>query len=80
MHGDHSLHAEFEGPQCAYRVLDMGNALGLCGQMAMHHDVDNRIMYRIERTVARQLGMIDADYVMGISHSRQRARSIYFDR
>ncbi len=43
-----------------------------------HHVRRNRIMYRIG-TVARQLGMIDADYVMGIPLSAT-GKSIYFDR
>jgi len=73
-----TLHAEFEGPQCAYRVLDMGIALGSAAKMASIMNVDNRIMYRIG-TVARQLGMIDADYVMGIPLSAT-GKSIYFDR
>ena len=73
-----TLHAEFEGPQCAYRLLDMGIALGSAVKTASIMNVDNRIMYRIG-TIARQLGMIDADYVMGIPLS-VTGKSIYFDR
>ncbi|MES0344415.1 MAG: DUF2148 domain-containing protein, partial [Anaerolineales bacterium] len=41
-------------------------------------NVDNRIMYRAG-VVARELGLIDADYVMGIPLSVS-GKSIYFDR
>jgi uncharacterized ferredoxin-like protein len=61
---------EFQGPQCALRHLDMGIALGSA--------VDNRIMYRAG-VLARELGQIDADFVMGIPLSAT-GKSIYFDR
>jgi uncharacterized ferredoxin-like protein len=41
-------------------------------------NADNRIMYRIG-PVARELGLIDADNVMGIPLSAT-GKSIYFDR
>lgn len=69
---------EFLGPQCPYRVLDLGIALGSAVKTAAMLNVDNRIMYRIG-TVARKLKMIDADFVMGIPLSVS-GKSIYFDR
>ncbi len=69
---------EFRGPQCALRVLDMGIALGSAVKMAGMLNVDNRIMYRAG-VAARQLGLIDADFVMGIPLSVS-GKSIYFDR
>jgi uncharacterized ferredoxin-like protein len=69
---------EFKGPQCAYRLLDMGIALGSAAKTASLLNVDNRIMYRAG-VVARQMGLIDADYVMGIPLSAT-GKSIYFDR
>jgi uncharacterized ferredoxin-like protein len=69
---------EFRGPQCAYRLLDMGIALGSAVKTAGILNADNRIMYRAG-VVARQLGMIDADFVMGIPLSAA-GKSIYFDR
>ena len=71
-------HGEFAGPQCAYRLLDMGIALGSAVKMAGMLNVDNRIMYRAG-VVARQLGMVDWDFVMGIPLSVS-GKSIYFDR
>jgi uncharacterized ferredoxin-like protein len=69
---------EFKGPQCAFRLLDMGIALGSAVKTASLLNVDNRIMYRIG-VVAREMGLIDADYVMGIPLSAT-GKSIYFDR
>jgi uncharacterized ferredoxin-like protein len=71
-------HGEFVGPQCALRVLDMGIALGSAVKTASLLNVDNRIMYRAG-VVARMMGLIDADFVMGIPLS-VTGKSIYFDR
>ena len=69
---------EFKGPQCALRVLDMGIALGSAVKTAGLMNIDNRIMYRAG-VVARELELIDADFVMGIPLS-VTGKSIYFDR
>ncbi len=69
---------EYKGPQCAFRLLDMGIALGSAVKTASLLNVDNRIMYRAG-VVAREMGLIDADYVMGIPLSAT-GKSIYFDR
>jgi uncharacterized ferredoxin-like protein len=69
---------DFQGPQCAYRLLDMGIALGSAVKTAAMLNVDNRIMYRAG-VVAREMGLIDADYVMGIPLSAT-GKNIYFDR
>jgi len=73
-----TYNGEFQGPQCAYRLLDMGIALGSAVKTAGMLDVDNRIMYRAG-AVAREMGLIDADYVMGIPLSAT-GKNIYFDR
>lgn len=69
---------EFNGPQCALRVLDMGIALGSAVKIAALMNVDNRVMYRIG-ALAREVGLIDADFVMGVPLS-VTGKSIYFDR
>jgi uncharacterized ferredoxin-like protein len=69
---------EFKGPNCALRHLDLGIALGSAVKTAQLMNVDNRIMYRAGVT-ARELGLIDADFVMGIPLSVS-GKSIYFDR
>ncbi len=73
-----SFEDEFRGPQCAYRLLDMGIALGSAVKTASILNADNRIMYRAG-VVARQMGLIEADFVMGIPLSAT-GKSIYFDR
>jgi uncharacterized ferredoxin-like protein len=73
-----SHQGEFRGPQCAFRVLDMGIALGSAVKTAGILNVDNRIMYRAG-VVAREMELIDADFVMGIPLSAT-GKSIYFDR
>jgi uncharacterized ferredoxin-like protein len=69
---------EFQGPQCAFRLLDMGIALGSAVKTAGLLNVDNRIMYRAG-VVAREMGLIEADYVMGIPLSAT-GKNIYYDR
>ncbi len=73
-----SHEGEFRGPQCAFRLLDMGIALGSAVKTAGILNVDNRIMYRAG-VAAREMGLIDADFVMGIPLSAT-GKSIYFDR
>jgi len=73
-----TFEGEFSGPQCAFRVLDMGIALGSAVKTAGLLNADNRIMYRAG-AVAREIGLIDADYVMAIPLSAT-GKSIYFDR
>jgi uncharacterized ferredoxin-like protein len=69
---------EFTGPFCAFRLLDMGIALGSAVKTASMLNVDNRIMYRIG-TVARLSGIVDWDYVMGIPLAAT-GKNIFFDR
>jgi len=70
--------AEFIGPTCAFRLLDMGIALGSAVKTASMLNVDNRIMYRIG-AVVREMNLVDWDFVMGIPLS-VTGKSIYFDR
>ena len=70
--------SEFDGPQCAFRILDMGIAIGSAVKTAGIMNVDNRIMYRAG-VVAKKMGLIDADFVMGVPLSAS-GKSIYFDR
>jgi uncharacterized ferredoxin-like protein len=73
-----SVEGEFRGPNCAFRLLDMGIALGSAAKTAGILNADNRIMYRAG-VVARAMGLIDADFVMGVPLSAT-GKSIYFDR
>jgi uncharacterized ferredoxin-like protein len=69
---------EFDGPQCAFRILDMGIAIGSAAKMAGILSIDNRIMYRAG-VVAKKIGLIDTSFVMGIPFS-VTGKNIYFDR
>ncbi|MEW5737063.1 MAG: DUF2148 domain-containing protein [Thermodesulfobacteriota bacterium] len=69
---------EFVGPVCAFRLLDMGIALGSAVKTASLLNVDNRIMYRVG-VVARERGIVDWDFVMGIPLSAT-GKNVFFDR
>lgn len=73
-----TFEGEFKGPNCAFRLLDMGIALGSAAKTASLLNVDSRIMYRAG-VVAREVGLINADFAMGIPISAT-GKSIYFDR
>jgi uncharacterized ferredoxin-like protein len=70
---------DFTGPNCIFKTLDMGIALGSASKTAMDHNSDNRIMFRIG-TAAMRLGLTKkSTIVMGIPISA-KGKSIYFDR
>jgi uncharacterized ferredoxin-like protein len=69
---------EFIGPTCAFRLLDMGIALGSAVKTASMLNVDNRIMYRVG-AVVREMELVDWEFVVGIPLS-VTGKSIYFDR
>lgn len=73
-----TVQGEFAGPFCAYRLLDMGIALGSAAKTASLFNVDNRLMYRIG-AVARDIGLVDWEFVIGIPLS-VTGKSVYFDR
>jgi uncharacterized ferredoxin-like protein len=73
-----TLEGEFRGPQCAWRLVDLGIAVGSAVKLASLLNVDNRVMYRIG-VGARRCGLSDADVVLGIPLSAT-GKSIYFDR
>jgi len=69
---------EFAGPQCAYRLMDLGIALGSAAKTAGILNADSRMMYRAG-VCARSMGLIDADVVIALPISAT-GKSIYFDR
>ncbi|OPY34477.1 MAG: hypothetical protein A4E32_00204 [Methanomassiliicoccales archaeon PtaU1.Bin124] len=73
-----SSKGDFEGPNCAIRMLDLGIALGSAVKTASDMNVDNRIMYRIGVS-ARRLGLCKAQIVHGIPLSA-KGKNIFFDR
>lgn len=70
--------SEFAGPLCAWRLVDLGIALGSAVKTASMLNVDNRIMYRIG-VVARDAGLIDGEVVLGVPLSAT-GKNIFFDR
>lgn len=69
---------EFKGPLCAWRLMDLGIALGSAVKTASILNLDNRIMYRLG-VLARQMGLIEGDIIVGVPIS-VTGKSIYFDR
>ncbi len=69
---------EFSGPLCAWRMLDLGIALGSAVKTASILNADNRIMYRVG-VAARRLGLITGEIVIGVPISAT-GKSPYFDR
>jgi len=70
--------AEFPGPFCAWRLIDLGIALGSAARTASLLCADSRIMYRVG-VAARRTGLIDGHVVLGIPVSAY-SKNIYFDR
>ena len=69
---------EFAGPFCAWRLVDLGIAIGSAAKTASILNVDNRIMYEIG-VVARKMNLIHGDVVLGIPLSAT-GKNIFFDR
>jgi len=75
----HSLEcSEFAGPLCAWRLIDLGIALGSAAKTAGILNVDNRIMYSAG-VVARKIGLIQGDIAVAIPLSAG-SKNIFFDR
>ncbi len=68
----------FVGPSCAFRLIDLGIALGSAVKLSAILGIDTRIMYRIG-IAAKKLEMMKSDVVMGIPLSATGKRP-YFDR
>ena len=73
------LGQDFIGPNCGFKLLDLGIALGSAAKTASLHNVDNRIMYRIGAAAKRMKMLPEASVIMGIPISA-KGKSIYFDR
>ncbi len=62
----------------AMALINLGIAVGSAVKIASMMNVDNRVMYSVG-LAAQKMGLIDADYVLGIPISA-RGKNIYFDR
>lgn len=72
------IKADFTGPKCAFKYLDMGIALGSAAAKAKDLCIDNRIMYTVGAG-AIAAGLIDADIACGIPLSI-KGKNIFVDR
>jgi len=69
---------DFDGPQCVFRLLDLGIAIGSAVKTASLLNIDNRIMYTAG-LIANKTFSINADLLYSIPISIT-GKSIYFDR
>ena len=72
------VEAEFKGPNCMFKYVDLGIALGAAVAKAKDFCIDNRVMYTVG-AAARVSGLLDADVVFGIPLS-VTGKNIFFDR
>ena len=70
---------DFIGPNCMYKLLDLGIAIGSAVKTASIHNVDNRVMTSVG-TAAMRLGLLPgASVIMGIPLAAL-GKNPYFDR
>jgi uncharacterized ferredoxin-like protein len=69
---------DYVGPSCAFKLVDLGIALGSAVKTAQIHNIDNRIMFRIG-TAAKRLGYVSSDIVLGIPLA-STGKNPFFDR
>ena len=78
MNSAKKIKKDYQGPNCAIRVTDLGIAVSSAAKTAADHNVDNRIMYRVG-TAAIRLGLLDCTMAYGIPLSAT-GKNIFFDR
>lgn len=71
-------HEHFKGPNCTFKILDLGIAIGSAVRTASLLNVDNRIMFRAG-TAARKLKYLESDVVMAIPLA-SLGKNPFFDR
>lgn len=68
---------ELKKPLCAWRLLDLGIALGSAVKTASLFNADNRIMYSVG-VAAKSLGLSEGEVSVGVPISAT-SKNIYFD-
>ena len=69
----------YQGPNCIFKVTDLGIAVGSAVRTAASHTVDNRVMYSVG-VAALSLGLLpDCSVAFGIPMSAT-GKNIFFDR
>lgn len=69
---------DYRGPNCAFKLLDLGIAIGSVTKLSSIFNVDNRVMYTVG-SMARSMGIIEGDMVIGVPLSSM-GKNIFFDR
>ncbi len=69
---------DFVGPNCVFKLLDLGIAIGSAAKLASVIGADTRVMYRIG-VAAKELGISKSDVVMGIPIALL-SKNPFFDR
>jgi len=73
-----ALSGDFTGPNCCFKLLDLGIALGSAAKTASTLNLDSRVMFR-PGVIAKRLGLIEGSVVIGIPVSIS-SKNIFFDR
>lgn len=68
----------FDGPNCCFKLLDLGIALGSAAKVASMMNLDTRIMFR-PGAMAKKLGLVEGTVVIAIPVSVS-SKNIFFDR
>ena len=68
----------YNGPNCAFKMMDLGIALGAAAAKAKDLCLDNRIMYSLG-LAAKRAKLVNADILVAIPLS-VKGKNIYFDR
>ena len=69
---------DYDGPNCMFKLVDLGIALGSAVKTAQMNNADNRIMYTAG-IAAKRAGVMNARVIMGVPISAT-GKNIYFDR
>ena len=69
---------DYTGPNCIFKILDLGIAIGSAAKTAANLSIDTRIMFSIGLAVKR-LRLMDADVVLALPLSIS-GKNPYFDR
>jgi uncharacterized ferredoxin-like protein len=69
----------FQGPNCIFKVADLGIAIGSAVRTAANHTVDNRVMYSVGVAALSLELLPDCSVAFGIPVSAT-GKNIFFDR
>jgi uncharacterized ferredoxin-like protein len=69
---------DFKGPNCVFKVSDLGIAVGSAVKTAGIHNVDNRVMYSAA-VAAMKLGMLKGCSIAYAIPLKASGKNIYFD-